>query len=226
MFHSLIILLHRPFVSDGHIRATSASVVRDSVATCAMAASEIDAILRIYQQDYCINAVPYFMSYATYVSATIHVRIAAQSGPGSEAYRSLQHCLDILSGHSKVCRAPRTARQILLGLAQRLNVDVNGSLSSSTIQANGNISNTITLGEDSDYAVDSVFNVMNADIDIDAIIQSFNVEQSEIANTISGDSGMNNDEHVLPTQDDASEMWPFYVPLFGYGSLDSNTFNL
>lgn len=226
MFHSLIILLHRPFVSDGHIRATSASVVRDSVATCAMAASEIDAILRIYQQDYCINAVPYFMSYATYVSATIHVRIAAQSGPGSEAYRSLQHCLDILSSHSKVCRAPRRARQILLSLARRLNVDVNDSIpNSSTIPATGNISNSMTLGEDSSYAVNSGFNVMNSDIDIDAIIQSFNVEQSGIANTIPGDSGVTN-EQVLPTQDDASEMWPFYVPLFGYGSLDPNAFNL
>jgi hypothetical protein len=195
-----------------------------------MAASEIDAILHIYKQDYCLNAVPYFMSYATYVSATIHARIAAQSGPGSEAHRSLQHCLDILAGHSKVCRAPRRARQILVGLARRLNVAVNDSMDSSTnstVDGAGNVPNSLALGES--YA-DGGFDVLNSDINIDAIIQSFNVEQSGMNNMISGDNALfgGNYDQALPMQEtaDASEAWPFYVPLFGYGSLDPNAFDL
>lgn len=205
MFHSLVILLHRPFVSDGHIRGTSASVIRDSFATCAAAASEIDGILRVFSQRYCITTVPYFMSYATYVSGTIHVRIAAQSERGSEAHQSLRNCLNVLSEQQGVCRAPRRARQILLRLAGRLNVDLsgdttrpalsdaanqtgtgnNGNTASTRIRSSGtNVNPPANETRNFEHAFlnsQSDFDLMMSELDIDAIIQSFDFPQSDQA---------------------------------------------
>ncbi|KAF7561206.1 hypothetical protein G7046_g2935 [Stylonectria norvegica] len=124
MYNSLVILLHRPFVSDGHLQSVSASAATDSFTTCAAAASEIHSILQLYKSRYAIRAAPYFVSYATYVSATIHLRIAAQRSPGSEAHRCLRNCLEVLSEHQIKCRAPRRATNILLGLMKRLGVEV------------------------------------------------------------------------------------------------------
>ncbi|OKL62290.1 hypothetical protein UA08_02308 [Talaromyces atroroseus] len=202
MFHSLVILLHRPFVSDGHIRGTSASVIRDAFTTCAAAASAIDGILRVFLQQFCITTVPYFMSYATYVSGTIHVRIAAQNGQGSEAHQSLQNCLNVLSEQQGVCRAPRRARQILLRLARRLNVSISekvgvastaGGAKQNETENNGSDVSTITTGpgagintpisatQDLDHIIatsQSDFDLMMSELDIDAIIQSFDFEQT------------------------------------------------
>jgi hypothetical protein len=200
MFHSLVILLHRPFVSDGHIHGTSASVIRDAFATCAAAASAIDGMLRAFLQQFCITTVPYFMSYATYVSGTIHVRIAAQSGQGSEAYQSLQNCLNVLSEQQGVCRAPRRARQILLRLARRLNVDISEKagesstagaakqneidssalvISRGTTATVADVNTPISTAQNPDHVIlnsQSDFNLMMSGLDIDAIIQSFDFD--------------------------------------------------
>lgn len=122
MFNVLVILLHRPFVSDGHLCSTTASVAYDSFLICASAATEIDHILRAYSKVFSMRYSPYFLSYATYVSATIHVRIAAQREPGSEAHRSLQNCLDVLTEHQSLCAAPRRAKRIIESLAKRMGV--------------------------------------------------------------------------------------------------------
>ncbi|EED14997.1 nitrogen assimilation transcription factor nirA, putative [Talaromyces stipitatus ATCC 10500] len=238
MYYSLIILLHRPFVSDGHINASSASVIWDAFTTCAAAASGIDAVLRVFLQHFCITTVPYFMSYATYVSGTIHVRIAAQSGRNSEAYKSLQSCLDILSQQQSICRAPRRARRILLGLAKRLNVDIDESPTSveearpAMLRENAPVVpsinadfNTSTLQNQQ-----SDFDLLMSGLDIDAIIQSFDFDHSNMMNSaISNghldilpvterETGMNTDLVSSQNTDDFSE-WMFQDPLFGYDSL-------
>ncbi|KAK8074362.1 hypothetical protein PG994_005261 [Apiospora phragmitis] len=115
-------------------------LARDAFAHCDAAATQIDAILRHYTTLYCLKSPPYFISYATYVSATIHAHIAAaattttttnttqQLEPGqpgsSVAHRRLRTCLEILSGHQEVCHAPRRTLAILLKLMARLGVDV------------------------------------------------------------------------------------------------------
>jgi hypothetical protein len=86
----------------------------------------IDTILRRYKSHWCIKSPPYFLSYATYVSATIHVRIAAENPTASESYGRLQNCLEILSEHQTLCRAPRRSVDILVNLMRRLNVNVGG----------------------------------------------------------------------------------------------------
>lgn len=67
------------------------------------------------------------MSYAIYVSATIHLRIAAQRRAGSEAHTSLRNCLDVLSEHQIMSFASRRCLNILKGLMKRLKVDVSDS---------------------------------------------------------------------------------------------------
>ncbi|EGY17660.1 nitrogen assimilation transcription factor nirA [Verticillium dahliae VdLs.17] len=80
MYHVLTILLHRPFVADGHLYTTSRSVSVNSFITCASAADSIVALLRAYDRAFTVRRAPYLVSYATYVAATIHARIAA-NGP-------------------------------------------------------------------------------------------------------------------------------------------------
>lgn len=126
MFYALIILLHRPFVSEGHLSSTTHSPTYQAFSLCEDAASRIDSVLRRYKKHWCMKSPPYFLSYATYVSATIHVRLAAQKTPVSEAHERLQNCLEILSEHQRVCRAPKRSLDILVGLVRRLNVDVGG----------------------------------------------------------------------------------------------------
>ncbi|KAK7424585.1 hypothetical protein QQZ08_008595 [Neonectria magnoliae] len=124
MYNSLVILLHRPFVSDGHLQSVSTSAASDAFGICAAAALEIHRILQLYQKSFCMMTAPYFVSYATYVSATIHVRIAAQRVADSEAHKCLQNCLDVLAQHQIKCHAPRRTTRILRGLIQRLNVNL------------------------------------------------------------------------------------------------------
>lgn len=128
MFYALVILLHRPFVSEGHLSSTTRSPTYHASSLCENAASRIDTVLRRYKKHWCIKSPPYFLSYATYVSATIHVRIAAENSPASEAYNRLQNCLEILSEHQRICHAPRRSMAILVKLMRRLNVDVGGVL--------------------------------------------------------------------------------------------------
>lgn len=122
MYHVLTILLHRPFVADGHLYMTSRSVSVNSLITCASAATSIVALLRAYDKVFSIKRAPYLISYATYVAATIHVRIAAKSSPGSDAYHCLQACLDIFEENQETNTAVKRAKLIVRNLMQRLGV--------------------------------------------------------------------------------------------------------
>ncbi|KAH8590539.1 fungal-specific transcription factor domain-containing protein [Bisporella sp. PMI_857] len=97
MYNVLLILLHRPFVSEGHLHSISPSIASNSFSVCAQAASRTVQLLRNYEKTFSIRHAPYLIAYATYVAATIHVRIAAQLGPGSEAYNSLRTCCSVFA---------------------------------------------------------------------------------------------------------------------------------
>lgn len=124
MHNSLIILLNRPFVSDGHLQSACSAAASNAFTHCAHAAIDIDKILRLYQKHFCMMTTPYFISYATYVSATIHVRIAAQRQADSADHQRLQTCLDALAQHQVSCHAPRQTMRILKSLISRLGVKV------------------------------------------------------------------------------------------------------
>ncbi|TPX21296.1 hypothetical protein DIZ76_015252 [Coccidioides immitis] len=114
LYYSLVILLHRPFISDGHLR--SAVPPASSWKRCSTAARNITSIVLAYQATYTLRGAPYLMSYAVYVACTIHVRNAAATerdnpGENSSLLSASLHSLDELSlpnvGVSKPARIIR-----------------------------------------------------------------------------------------------------------------------
>ncbi|KIM94096.1 hypothetical protein OIDMADRAFT_136410 [Oidiodendron maius Zn] len=94
-YHSLVILLHRPFISDGHLRSGAASA--SSWKKCTVAARNITSIVGAYRSAYSLRGAPYLTSYAVYVSCTIHVRNAAlEEGRNGENVRLLLASLKTL----------------------------------------------------------------------------------------------------------------------------------
>jgi hypothetical protein len=124
MFNVLLILLHRPFVSEGHLHSISPSIPANSFVVCALAATRIVQLLRIYAQTFSIRHAPSLIAYATYVSATIHVRIAAQLAPGSEAYTSLRTCLSVLNKNQETNWAARRAQTVIIKLMKKMKIEL------------------------------------------------------------------------------------------------------
>jgi hypothetical protein len=122
MFNVLIILLHRPFASDSRLNSMSSSIALEAFLKCSSAAFEVDRILRIYERSYFLTQTHHMVSYATYVSATIHVRLAAQREPGSCAHKALRKCIDVLGLQQTACWSPRRAKRVIDDLILRLGI--------------------------------------------------------------------------------------------------------
>lgn len=203
MYNVLLILLHRPFVSDGHLKSDHSNVI-DCFAICTDAATNLVQIVRAYDRAFSIRRAPYLISYATYVSATIHVRIAAQRERGSEAHACLATCLDVFKKNEETNWAVRRANFIIQNLMKRMQVSIQESdwadssavtpvTRTSTSRRRVSNSGYDAMGLDSrpqelqsslvlmpmPASSNSVDNMTpGANIDIDAIIQSFIGEQS------------------------------------------------
>lgn len=124
LYNVLLILLHRPFVAEGHLHTTDPSVAISSFAICTAAASRIINILQAYDKAFSIRRAPYLISYATYVAATIHVRVAAQRGGGSRAHSNLWTCLDVFQENQETNWAVRRAKNVIMHLMDRMGVDI------------------------------------------------------------------------------------------------------
>ncbi|KAI1059817.1 hypothetical protein LB506_008904 [Fusarium annulatum] len=193
LFNSLIILIYRPFLSEGHLTSASTTVAPEAFFNCVTAAIEIHQILQIYKQHFCFRTAPYFISYATYVSATIHVRMAAQKSPGSQAHACLRNCLEILSEQQTWCHAPKRTMKILLGIMNRLGVNVGEFVAIEPTSCQDGHLGQIDLSDLSEIGPDIMYqepdvsvtqqptpdtavdfsNLEVSDFDIDRIIQSF-----------------------------------------------------
>lgn len=96
-YHSLIILLHRPFISDGHLRSAPGAIPSTSWKKCTVAARNITSIIGAWRSAYSLRGAPYLTSYAAYVSCTIHVRNAAlENDQNGENLRLLLTSLKML----------------------------------------------------------------------------------------------------------------------------------
>lgn len=124
MHNVLVILLHRPFVADGHLYSTSRSISVDSFMKCASAASSISNLLRAYHRAFSTRRAPYLISYATYVAATIHSRIAARRGSDSTAHANLAICLAVFKENQETNSAVAKAAMIVESLMKKLGVAV------------------------------------------------------------------------------------------------------
>lgn len=124
MQHVLVILLHRPFVADGHLYSTSRSISVDCFMKCASAASSIVQLLRSYHRAFSIRRAPYLISYSTYVAATILTRIAAKRSHDSAAHHNLATCLAVFKENQETNSAVKKASLIVESLMKRLGVVV------------------------------------------------------------------------------------------------------
>jgi hypothetical protein len=194
MFNVLLILLHRPFVSEGHLHSISPSIPANSFVVCALAATRIVALLRVYDKTFSIRHAPYLISYATYVSATIHVRIAAQTGPGSEAYTALRTCLSVFNKNQETNWAARRAQIVIVNLMKKMKIEIDSEekqltpsaplstdllLAAQATSVAGGVPLSSTSAGDSSHLRPSLIGPSNlyhdpiVDLDMDAIIHSY-----------------------------------------------------
>ncbi|CAG1998881.1 unnamed protein product [Fusarium graminearum] len=124
LYYSLIILVHRPFISDGHLRSTGTP--SRSWEQCTVAARCITSIASVYKSTYELTGAPYVLAYTVYVACTIHVRNAASQSHKEEHLdllrRSLE-CLDELCiANPGVAKPANSIRRLIE--ASRLNLAV------------------------------------------------------------------------------------------------------
>ncbi|KAL9562838.1 hypothetical protein ACKAV7_013024 [Fusarium commune] len=136
VYHSLIILVHRPFISDDHLRSTATS--GRSWEQCTVAARCITSIASVYKSTYGLNGAPYVLAYTVYVACTIHVRNAAsqsQAGDHLAMLKSSLECLDELcTANPGVAKPANSIRRLIE--ANQLNLVTEESTFSATEWSN------------------------------------------------------------------------------------------
>lgn len=120
LFNVLIILSKRPLFTGNDERPNNPAAAFESINTCTSAANQIVQILRDYSQHFSISSAPYMLSYATYISATIHARIVAQKGRTSSSFQSLALCRNVLEEHQCLYGAAGKAKNSLDKLCDHL----------------------------------------------------------------------------------------------------------
>lgn len=199
MYHVLVILLHHPFVADGHLYSTSRSISVNSLKCCATAANDIVHLMRVFDKAFSVRRAPYLISYATYVAATIHARIAAKRGPGSDAHSSLAACLAVFRENQETNPAVRRANALVQNLMKRLDVRMH-SIEECRIHKDSD-------GSSQQQSPEAVSNITTGrgpslqGLDLDGIIQSFVREQENAQMTQVGtpdQSAMNTPTHMAP----------------------------
>ncbi|KAK7186024.1 fungal specific transcription factor domain-containing protein [Paraphaeosphaeria sporulosa] len=179
MYNVLTILLHRPFVTDGHLYNTSRAISINSFMICATAADSIVLLLRAYDKAFSVGRAPYLISYATYVAATIHVRIAAKRGASSHARSNLEACLDVFRKNEETNWAVRRANAIVQNLMRRLGIE-----SSPPEKLGDGIATGNTRDSPDVSAYQSIGREQSLQsLDIDDIIQTFIKEQESFQPT-------------------------------------------
>lgn len=115
VYHSLIILVHRPFISDDHLRSTATS--GRSWEQCTVAARCITRIASVYKSTYGLNGAPYILAYTVYVACTIHVRNAASQSQTRDhltLLKSSLECLDELcTANPGVAKPAKSIRRLI-----------------------------------------------------------------------------------------------------------------
>lgn len=207
LYNVLMILLHRPFVADGHLYNTSRAISVNSFMACATSADDIVQLLRTYDKAFSVRRAPYLISYATYVAATIHARIAARRGPRSQAHSNLETCLAVFRENQETNWAVRRANAIVQNLMKRLGVatrspndaqidrDADGGSHSSTPDTT---SRSRSVGREPSLR----------SLDIDGIIQSF-VREREQDTANSMQMGPPSNLNFANANAPLSSQWPY-----------------
>ena len=144
--------------------------------SCATAADDIVQLLRAYDRAFSVRRAPYLISYATYVAATIHARIAARREPGSHAHNNLHACLAVFRENQETNWAVRRANAIVQNLMKRLGVT---SPNPDDTQIDRDISNSHESTPDTSSRRSMDREPSLHSLDIDGIIQSFVREREQ-----------------------------------------------
>lgn len=137
VYYTLVTLLHRPFVESAVSTSTDPQTVSLCWSRCEEAARGTTALLERYRAAFSLARAPYLIvstvigvnlsrltsqSYATFVAATIHVRIAAQRTRSSEANHLLQSCIEGLGENSATNPGVMKMYQSISGLMTKLGI--------------------------------------------------------------------------------------------------------
>ncbi|CAG7564525.1 unnamed protein product [Fusarium equiseti] len=130
VYYSLIILVHRPFISDGHLRSTGTPA--RSWEQCTKAARCITNIASVYKTTYGLSGAPYVLAYTVYVACTIHVRNAASQNHKEEHLDLLKkslECLDQLcTANPGVAKPANSIRRLIEANRLSLTSEENNSV--------------------------------------------------------------------------------------------------
>lgn len=178
MYNVLVILSQRPLITEHHGNPSGSGAAHEAITACTAAAGQIVQILRDYSQRFSIASAPYILSYATYISATIHARIVAQKGKDSDAFQSLLFCRGILKEQKRLYAAAGKARETLDKLISRCipgDCPTSGS-PEDTLERNGAMSSTDHVDRTLGLGDISHMNWELSDLDLDAIAQGFLID--------------------------------------------------
>ena len=193
LFNVLVILVHRPLITGGHGGVINSTTAHESVNACTSAANQIVQILHDYSQHFSLSSAPYMLSYATYISATIHARIVAQKGSNSTVFQSLVLCRNILVEHTRLYAAAEKAKENLDKLISHLGISTpdDNQLTSTSVQSLPGESvaiddSNIPTGEQGfpDRTVgfgSPLLNLELSDLDLEAIAQGFQVDVESLS---------------------------------------------
>jgi hypothetical protein len=148
----------------------------NSFMACATAADAIVQLLRRYDKAFSVRRAPYLISYATYVAATVHTRIAARRDAGSQAHKSLETCLAVFRENQETNWAVRRANVIIQNLMKRLGVVV-PNLDDTHIDSGGDDNHVSTPDVALGRSMGREPSLQS--FDIDGIIQSFVREREQ-----------------------------------------------
>ena len=174
MFHVFKILLHRPFVQYGHLQSVLPDVAFDSFTSCATAANSIAQILESFRRIHSFRLAPYFIFYASYVSSSIHVRIAAQKHLQSNAYSSLKICLAVFDDNVRTNPAVKKAKAIIQNLMERMGVSIPEEMPSPQTALNSQIGASLNGSSPSSGSQRRI-------TDADANFQQYPIQQMNFA---------------------------------------------
>ena len=154
------------------------------------AADSIAQYLDSFNRAHTFNKPPYFLFYASYVSATIHVRIAAQKQLETNAYAYLRTCFLVFDMNAEETAAAAKAKRVIQQLMNRMGVILpeEGPLQSASADAQQNVilgseNATKTSNRNDDLQDDQLLDADLGtsqlpdwdfgDLDFDAVLQSF-----------------------------------------------------
>ncbi|GAD97255.1 predicted protein [Paecilomyces variotii No. 5] len=183
LYNALIILSQRPSINDSQENKANSVTALEAVKACTAAANQIVQILDDYSQNFCISSAPYLLSYAAYISATIHARVVAQTGPSSNAFHSLLLCRNVLRKNEVLYSAAVKARTSLDKLMDQLGITLSdgntetgspgGTIPTTEIPVDRDPSSVPDTSFPSDAPCSPQLDWELSGLDLEAIVQGF-----------------------------------------------------